>query len=155
VSESSHGVSLHQQSGYRFRLDYAAGAPPVITDEPPPLGEGSGPSPLQLLAASVGNCLAASLLFALRKHKQSAEPLSAVVEAQVGRNDQRRLRVQHLSVRLNLGVPAASIAGLSRVLAQFEEFCTVTQSLRAAIPVDVQVFDSEGVRQELSASEAH
>ena len=31
------------------------------------------------------------------------------------------------------------------ILDQFEEFCVVTQSVRAAIPVDLRVFDVEGV----------
>jgi len=33
---------------------------------------------------------------------------------------------------------------LKRALSQFEEFCTVTQSVRQAIPVRVTVVDSEG-----------
>ena len=45
---------------------------------------------------------------------------------------------------LTLGVPAASLAHLDRVLAQFESFCTVTESIRQGFPVTVQVFDSTG-----------
>ena len=33
-----------------------------------------------------------------------------------------------------------------RVLASFEDFCTVTASVRAAIPVTVEVFDAHGAR---------
>ena len=33
---------------------------------------------------------------------------------------------------------------LERALAQFEDFCVVTQSVRAAFPVDVRVLDSAG-----------
>jgi hypothetical protein len=32
------------------------------------------------------------------------------------------------------------------VLERFEEYCTVTQSVRQGIPVAVEVFDSEGAR---------
>jgi hypothetical protein len=34
---------------------------------------------------------------------------------------------------------------LERVLGQFEDFCIVTQSVRAGIAVDVRVVDAEGV----------
>jgi len=139
-------VKLTQQGDYLFSNSFGAEVPALNSDEPPPLGKGAGPSPVQLLEAAVGNCLAASLVFALRKYKQSAEPVSASVEATTGRNEQNRLRVQRLAVRITLGVPAAQVERLDRALAQFEEYCTVTQSVRTAIPVDVEVFDSEGRR---------
>jgi hypothetical protein len=49
-------------------------------------------------------------------------------------------------VRIALGAPAASFTHLERALAQFEEFCTVTASVRQAIEVAVEVYDSEGAR---------
>ena len=101
---------------------------------------------MQLLAAAVGNCLSASLLFALRKFKQAPEPIRAQVEPVVGRNEEKRVRVQRLKVRIDLGVPAAGLQHLDRALAQFEDFCTVTASVRAAIPVDIEVFDSLGAK---------
>ncbi len=140
----SESVSLRQEKDYAFLTEFGGAAGSLRTDEPAPLGGGSGPSPVQLLCAAVGNCLAASLLFALRKFKQSAEPIRTSVEPEVGRNEQKRLRVQRLKVRLDLGVPAASLQHLEKAIAQFEDFCTVTQSVRAAVPVDVQVFDAEG-----------
>jgi uncharacterized OsmC-like protein len=138
-------VSLTQEKDYAFSNDFGAGIV-MRSDEPPPLGAGTGPSPVGLLAASVGNCLAASLLFALRKYKQAPEPIRARVEADVARNAENRLRVRGIQVRLDLGVPAASLEHLDRALAQFEDFCTVTASVRAAVPVEVQVFDSAGTR---------
>jgi uncharacterized OsmC-like protein len=116
--------------------------PLLYADEAPPLGTGTGPTSVQLLAAAVGNCLAASLLFSLRKFKQAPEPIRAQVEAVVGRNEQKRLRVQRLKVRLDLGVPADRLEHLDHALAQFEDFCTVTASVQASIPVDVVVYDS-------------
>ena len=144
MSSESITVRLTQQQDYQFDVQFGAGVPPLRGDEPPPLGQGAGPSPMQLLASAVGNCLSSSLLFALRKFKQAPEPLSAEVTAEVGRNAENRLRVLAIRARLTLGVPSGSLQHLDRVLGQFEQFCTVTQSVAAGIPVTVQVFDSEG-----------
>mgnify|MGYP003347600948 CR=1 FL=1 len=98
------------------------------------------------LAASVGNCLSDSLLFALRKFKQQPEPLHTEVSADVGRNAEGRLRVLGMRATLTLGVPAAALEHLDRVLASFEQYCTVTQSVAQGFPVEVQVVDATGVR---------
>ena len=111
-----------------------------------PLGSGLGPSPVQLLAAAVGNCLSDSLLFALRKFKQAPEPIECTVTAEVGRNEEKRLRVLKMTAVLKLGVSAASLQHLDRVLDQFEAFCTVTQSVGQGIAIELQVVDAAGVR---------
>ena len=139
-------VSLEQQEDFHFAIRFGDGIPLLHSDEHPPLGKGAGPSPDQLLAAAVGNCLSASLLFALRKFKQAPEPIRAEVEATTGRNEANRLRILRIAVRLTLGVPAAGLQHLDRVLSQFEQFCTVTESVKQGIPVDVEVYDSTGAR---------
>ena len=146
MSESLVHVSLKQQQDYQFSVSFGGSVPPLLADEPAPMGSGLGPSPVQLLAAAVGNCLADSLLFALRKFKQSPEPLRCDVEAQVGRNSEGRLRVLQIRAVLTLGVPAASLEHLDRVLEQFEGFCTVTQSVGQGIEVVIEVFDSQQLR---------
>ena len=137
-------IELSQETGYRFAIRFGEGMPIVHSDLGPPLGSASGPSPEHLLAAAVGNCLASSLLFSLKKFKQSPEPIAAVATAVEGRNENNRLRVLAINVTLTLGVPAAKLDNLERVLATFEDFCTVTASVRGAIAVEVEVFDSEG-----------
>jgi uncharacterized OsmC-like protein len=139
-------VELRQESGYRFANRFGADLPVLYADEPPPLGTGTGPTPTQLLAAAVGNCLCASLLFALKKFKQDPAPIEAVATSTEGRDARNRLRVQGIHVRLTLGVPAARLEHLEHALGQFEEYCTVTQSVRQGIPVAVEVYDSEGAR---------
>ena len=99
---------------------------------------------MQLLAASVGNCLSDSLLFALRKFKQAPEPIRTEVLAEVGRNAEGRLRVLSMAADLHLGVPAAQLNHLQRVLDTFEQYCTVTQTVGAAVPIALRVFDSNG-----------
>ena len=137
-------VELSQRHDYRFDIAFGDEMPLLTSDEPAPLGTGLGPSPVQMLCAAVGNCLSDSLLFAFRKFKQLPEPIQCAVTAEVGRNSDNRLRVLRMNAQIRLGVLAASLEQLDRVLAQFEEFCTVTQSVREGIPISVEVFDSAG-----------
>ncbi|WP_114972216.1 OsmC family protein [Rhodoferax ferrireducens] len=146
MSETSIHVQLHQKQDYQFDIHFGGDIPVVMGDESAPLGREQGPSPVQLLAAAVGNCLSDSLLFALRKFKQAPEPISCDVHAEVGRNAEGRLRVLTIKAVLTLGVPAASLAHLDRVLGQFESYCTVTQSVSQGIAVSVEVVDALGVR---------
>lgn len=139
-------ISLVQQQDYRFQIEFAPPVAPIVGDEPPPLGGAAGPSPVELLASAVGNCLADSLLFALRKFKQNPEPMKAQVHATVGRNEQGRLRVLRMQADLHLGVPAAQLEHLQRVLDTFDQYCTVTQSVNGTMAVSVSVFDSTGAR---------
>lgn len=137
-------ISLVQQQNFQFRNDFGSSAPSLVTDEPPPLGEGEGPAPQQLLVAAVANCLSASLLFALRKFKQQAEPLQTEASCLIDRNEAGRLRVMSIDVTLRLGRPAASIEHLDRILGGFQEYCTVSQSVGRGIPIRVQVQDQDG-----------
>lgn len=145
MTDSQFTLELTQQADFRFeaRFDDPA-VPPLLTDEPPPLGGGTGPNPARLLGTAVANCLAASLLFSLRKFKNHAEPLRAVATVSLVRNMQNRLRIGGIGVDLHLASASAEIKSLDRVLGQFEDFCIVTQSIRAAIPVEVRVIDQDG-----------
>ncbi|WP_291010427.1 OsmC family protein [Hydrogenophaga sp.] len=139
-------VTITRQSGYQFLVDFGESLPQWLADEPAPLGEGGGPAPDHLLLAAVANCLSASLLFALQKFKQDPGSLVATATPIVERNDQKRLRIMGIQVQISLGKPAAEIEHLDRVLAQFEDFCTVSMSVRQGIDISVQVRDSTGAQ---------
>jgi uncharacterized OsmC-like protein len=139
-------VSVTRQENYRFLVDFGEAMAQMIADEPPPLGQDAGPSPSQLLAAAVANCLSASLLFAFGKYKEDPGQVVAVAEATIDRNDQNRLRVTHIHARLTLGVAPESLGHLDRALAQFEDFCTVSQSVRAGVPLTIGVFGPDGTQ---------
>jgi uncharacterized OsmC-like protein len=130
-------LTLLQVEDYRCSVNFGGGILPLTTDEPPPLGSNQGPSPVQLLLSAVANCLTASLLFALRKYSQEAEPLSCHATANVGRNEENRLRVLSIEATLTLGVAGSRHRDTcSRILDQFEGFCTVTRSVAQGIPVN-------------------
>ncbi len=62
----------------------------------------------------------------------------------MGRNPEGRLRILGIHTTITLGVAAGSLEHLDRALSQFEEFCTVTQSVRQSVPVRVTVVDAAG-----------
>lgn len=137
-------VTITRQSGYQFLVDFGPGMATLLADEPEPLGLGSGPAPNHMLLAAVANCLSASLVFALQKFKQDPGALKATATPEMGRNADKRLRIVGIHVKLELGRPAAELEHLDRVLAQFEDFCTVSMSVRQGIAIQVQVQDATG-----------
>jgi uncharacterized OsmC-like protein len=103
-------VRLKQQADYCFDIRFDDNMPVLTSDEPAPLGTGLGPSSVQLMCAAVGHCLSDALLFAFRKFKQTPEPIQCEVQAQVGRNEQGRMRVLKMDAKLKLGVAASRLA---------------------------------------------
>lgn len=137
-------VSITRQDKYRFLVEFGPGLASATTDEPPPLGGGSGPSPVHLLAAAVANCLSASLVFANAKYKEDPGALTTIATCEIGRNERNRLRVTAIKVKIALGAAPETLANIDRALAQFEDFCTVTQSVRTGIPIAVTVTSPDG-----------
>ncbi len=137
--EGSFSVILDQEEDYRFRVDF--GNSELIVDEPPPLGAGTGPNASRMLAASVANCLSASLVFCLKKFRQDVKGVRTTASGTLVRNEKGRLRVGEIEVVIRLD---SNYEHLDRCLTQFEDFCVVTASVRAGIPVRVRVEDREG-----------
>ena len=137
--EGSFSVILDQEEDYRFRVDF--GNSDLLVDEPPPLGKGSGPNASKMLASAVANCLSASLVFCLKKFRQDVKGVKTTASGTLIRNEKGRLRVGEIEVVIRL---ESNYEHLDRCLAQFEDFCVVTASVRAGIPVRVRVEDREG-----------
>ncbi len=144
MSEGVRTVSLVQQQDYRVAITWHPDQPPVIGDEPIPMGSGQGPSPSQLLIAAVANCMTDSLVFALRKFKLEAEPLTAQASCHIDRNAQGRQRVLSIDVSIQLPRVPEDSSKLKRALDQFEQFCTVGQSVAQGIPTQVSVIGPDG-----------
>jgi organic hydroperoxide reductase OsmC/OhrA len=145
ADDDSIALTITQESDYAFRVAFDdTSLPPLLADETPPLGAGKGPDPGRLLGASIGNCLCASLLFALRKFKNAPGTIVARVRIDHARNAKGRLRIGKVAVEIALPETAAGYAQIDRILAQFEQFCTITESVRAGVPVEVTVKDGSG-----------
>ncbi len=140
--EKIHHVTVKLTDNYEFvaQFDDVDGLPEMVFDEPVPLGEGRAPSAAAVLGAAVGNCLAASLVFCLRKVRIEPEGLTARVATHVSRNEQGRFRISGIDVELvpELG-PDVDQSRFNRCEQLFEDFCTVTESIRQGIPIRVAV----------------
>ena len=146
-------VHLKRIAGYQFRADFGAvEMSALVLDEPPPLGGGAGPNPARLLAAAVGDCLSASLIFCLAKSRIEAAGGDTRVVGSLRRNERGRLRIGKLEVSIRIDVPGAEPARLANCLEMFEDYCVVTASVRKGIEVDVRVADAVG--REILASPA-
>ena len=139
-------ITIKQEADYRFTIDFGPLMPRLQVDEAEPIGRGEGPCPEQLLVAGVANCLCASLVFALGKFKQDASGLGAEASCEIGRNADGRLRIEGVTVDISLGAAIVDPDRTARAIAQFERFCTVSESVKAGVPVAVTVRDQDGRR---------
>jgi organic hydroperoxide reductase OsmC/OhrA len=132
-------VQIEQIDGFEFRVRFDKEQfAELRLDEPPPLGRDAAPNAARILAAAIGNCLSASLVFCLKRAGVSLEGLRSDVQVQIVRNDQKRLRIGAVDVTLHPRL-AASSEPLQKCLASFEDFCIVTQSVRDGVDVRVHV----------------
>lgn len=151
---TSFKLELEQLQDYEFRVKFDwPEVPDLLLDEPAPLGGSAGPNAARLIGAAVANCLSASLLFCMRKFKQSPGKLRAEVTGDIARNERGRMRIRRFDVTIRLADAAGAIRHFDRCLTQFEDFCVVTESVRKGIPVGVRVLDGEG--RELFAGGEH
>jgi organic hydroperoxide reductase OsmC/OhrA len=147
--EQEFAVTLSWRQGYEFEADFEqAGVAPLLMDEPAPLGGGAGPNPARVLAAAVGNCMSASLKFCLERSRIEVQEFRTHVEGSIVRNENGRLRIGSLRVRLEPVVAAGELERMGRCLEIFEDFCIVGQSVRQGIDVAVEVSPVEPVGAE-------
>lgn len=139
-------ITITQKNNYQFLVDFGDAVPDLLVDEPVPMGEGLGPAPAHMLLTAAANCLSASLLFSLKKYGQDVGGITTTATCTVDRNASNRLRIMQIDVMIQFAQEGDSIKHLDRVLGQFEEFCTVSQSIQAGIPIKVGVMDGKGNR---------
>ena len=133
-------ITLDQVEDFQFlvRFDKENYAP-LTMDEPPPLGKDNGPGAARALAAAVGNCLCSSLLFASRKNGLALGQIHTTVRVQIVRNERRRLRIGKIEVTIDPQLGEYDPETALRVRESFEDFCTVTSSIRQGIAVEVEI----------------
>ncbi len=140
LEPSSFTITIDNISDYEFRvkLDKQQYAD-LLTDEPAPLGGDKAPNASRFLAAAVGNCLCASLVFCARKAHAPLRGVHSEVTLHYARNEKGRLRIGKIDVRMEPEFEGSEPGKAGRCLELFEDFCVVTQSVRKGIDVSVTV----------------
>jgi organic hydroperoxide reductase OsmC/OhrA len=141
-SAESHqlAISMDSMGDYEFRVRFdKAFYSDLLMDEPPPLGGDKAPNASRVLAAAVGNCLSASLLFCARKAHVNIQGVHTEVKVNYVRNEQGRLRIGKIDVDIQPRFDPAELQKAQRCLELFEDYCVVTQSVRKGIDVSVAV----------------
>ena len=140
MSEKSIVTKLQHIKDYKFNvksdLEYI---PELIVDETKPDGEGSGPNPTRLLSTAVGHCMSSSLIYCLKKARITIKNLETTVKTNLYRNENGRLRIRSIDLQIHLKVKKEDENRINRCLTLFEDYCTVTQSVRKGISVNVQI----------------
>ncbi len=140
----SFEIELERLQDFEFRVAFDwSHLPGILVDEPEPLGQRRGPNASRLLAAAVGSCLAASLLFCLRKSHIEPRGIAARVRGQLARDERGYWRIAKFDAELTLDADVRT-ERLERCLSLFEDYCVVTASVRRGIPVGVRVVQAEG-----------
>jgi len=135
----SFKLAIEQVEGFEFRVRFdKENYPHLLIDEPAPHGRDVAPNPARILAAAIGDCLSASLLFCLRRSRVQVSGIAAEVEVALVRNENKRLRIGSVDVRLHPKL-AEDGEGYRGCLEAFEDFCIVTQSVRQGLDVRVHV----------------
>ena len=133
-------TKLRRIQGFQFTIEFdEKDMPKMLVDETPPIGEGAGPNPTRLLSAAIGHCISSSLLFCLGRARVKVTGFETTVKTSTGRNKEGRLRVKSIDVLIDLSVAGEDEARVTRCLKIFEDYCTVTQSVRKGINVSVKV----------------
>jgi uncharacterized OsmC-like protein len=133
-------TKLEFLEGYKFNVSFdLEGIPSLIVDEMKPVGDGSAPNPTRLVSTAVGHCLSSSLLFCLSKARIKVKRLETTVKTNLGRNKEGYRRIETLDVQIHLEVDEQDKLRVPNCLKIFENYCTVTQSVRKGIEVTVNV----------------
>lgn len=140
MEDSGFELTLGLQKDFQFLVDFDEDdLPPLLMDEPEPVGANSGPNAVRLMAAAVGNCLSASALFCMRKARVPVSGLRTRVRTSMSRTSEGRLRIGTIEVDIRPEVAPDDWKRAGRCLEVFEDYCVVSQSVMDGVEISVDV----------------
>jgi uncharacterized OsmC-like protein len=106
-----------------------------------------GPNPSRMLALGVLGCLSASFIFCLKKRKFNVDDFKSEAEITINRNEKGFWRVKKIDVNIEpiikdpetLKRAKQCLKSTKEGVSFFEQYCIVTQSVRAGVEVNVNI----------------
>ena len=106
-----------------------------------------GPNPSRMLALGVLGCLSASFIFCLQKKNFRVDDFAAEAEVSIARNERGFLRINRIDVNIEPKIEDPEVLKRAKQclkstkdnISFFEQYCIVTQSVRAGINVNVNI----------------
>jgi uncharacterized OsmC-like protein len=134
-------AEAQQADRYEFVVRFPSTQfPKVMVDEPPPVGQDRGPSPVRVLAASVAHCMGSTLYSTLQRAHVEVTPITTAVRVEVGRNPKGRQRVLSMEVTIEVRpLREEDRERFDRSVAVFEDYCTVSGAVREGIRLSSSV----------------
>jgi uncharacterized OsmC-like protein len=99
-----------------------------------------GPNPSRMVGLAILGCLSSSFIFCLKKKNLALDDLKAEAEVILARNEKGFWRVKKVEVNINtiINDPDARKRA-EQCKKMYENYCTITQSVRNGIDVDVNL----------------
>lgn len=106
-----------------------------------------GPNPSRMLALGVLGCLSASFIFCLKKRNFKVDDFNAEAEVVIFRNEQGFWRIKKIDINIEPKIEDTDSLHRAKQCLKvakdgvsfFEQYCIVTQSVRAGIEVNVNI----------------
>jgi uncharacterized OsmC-like protein len=99
-----------------------------------------GPNAAQLLAMAVLGCLSASYIFCFTKRDFTVNDLHAEAIITIFRNEKGFVRVKKIDVNINPKIESPEMRKRAvQCQKMFEQYCTITASIREGIDVNVNI----------------
>ena len=138
--EKTFNVSMTREKDFVFKVDFGLENFDFTMDEPEPVGGNTGPNASKVLAAAMGNCLTASLMFCLNKARAEVGGIETNVEGKMRRNEKGRWRISEINVEISPEIDMDDFSSqYDRCFKLFEDFCIVSKSIEEGIPINVEV----------------
>jgi uncharacterized OsmC-like protein len=138
--EKTFKVSMKRENDFVFKVDFGLDGLDFKMDEPEPVGGDTGPNASKVLAAAIGNCLTASLLFCLNKARAEVGGIETKVEGKMRRNEKGRWRIAEINIDISPEINTEEFGSqYERCNKLFEDFCIVSKSIEEGIPINVEV----------------
>jgi len=99
-----------------------------------------GPNPSQLLLSAIMGCLNASFAFCLQKSRIPLKGMKAEGEIVIKMNEEGFLRVSEMNIDILPEIEIdKGVQRMEKCIEIFHKYCTITESVRKGIPVNVTI----------------